>query len=183
MKLWLVATLVIFVTFLMPTSDALSQGRRHGGGLRGSKFRGGGHRFSKVRGGGHRFSKFRFGFNFFVPLAPLLYGPYYSYPPHYYEPYPPAPYYPRRYYPVSLNWQDRDILSSKTQYALENVRSGMKVKWLNSATAVGGYVIPRLAFKNSQGQWCREYERLVALGGWTERTEGTACRQPDGIWR
>jgi hypothetical protein len=165
MKRWLVATLVILVTFLMPVSDALSRGRHHGGGHRGSRY------------------SYRFGFNFLIPLNSLFYRPYYSYPPYYYEPYPPAPYYPRRYYPVSLNWQDRDILSSKTQYALENVRSGMKVKWLNPGTAVGGYVIPRPAFKNSQGQWCREYERLVALGGWTKRSEGTACRQPDGIWR
>lgn len=40
-----------------------------------------------------------------------------------------------------------------------------------------------LAYQSAKGQYCREYQKTVTIGGREERAYGTACRMPDGHWQ
>ncbi len=89
-------------------------------------------------------------------------------------------YYPPR--SVFLDESDRVILSEKTHYTLEKVRSGRAVRWRNPATGIEGSVMARPAFKNAAGQFCRKYEQILRDGRLTRSGYDTACRLPDGRW-
>ena len=93
---------------------------------------------------------------------------------HYYRGYPPRS--------VFLDESDRAILSEKTHYTLEKVRSGRAVRWVNPATGIEGSVTARPAFKNAAGQFCRKYEQILRDGRLTRSGYDTACRLPDGRW-
>lgn len=38
-------------------------------------------------------------------------------------------------------------------------------------------------FQTPQGQYCREYQATLNIGGTAQPSHGTACLQPDGTWR
>jgi surface antigen len=38
-------------------------------------------------------------------------------------------------------------------------------------------------YQTQAGQYCREYQSSVRVGGQMQRGYGTACQQPDGSWR
>ncbi len=38
-------------------------------------------------------------------------------------------------------------------------------------------------YQNDNGQYCREYNALVYVGGQKQSGYGTACYQPDGSWK
>ncbi|MCZ6875908.1 MAG: hypothetical protein O7G88_20660 [bacterium] len=38
-------------------------------------------------------------------------------------------------------------------------------------------------YQIDSGQYCREYQQTVVIGGQEDRAFGTACRQPDGSWQ
>jgi len=82
-----------------------------------------------------------------------------------------------------LDDYDRRLAIRSAQYALEKLPSGGEVEWRNPDTGARGAVVPRPAFKNRLGQYCREYQQTVIVGGQEERAYGTACRQPDGQWQ
>ncbi len=46
-----------------------------------------------------------------------------------------------------------------------------------------GTVTPIRDGSTSSGQYCREYQQTVTVGGRTQQAYGTACRQPDGQWK
>ncbi|MBI3454108.1 MAG: glycine zipper 2TM domain-containing protein [Rhodospirillales bacterium] len=61
---------------------------------------------------------------------------------------------------------------------------GESIAWSNPDTGHRGYVTPVREGRNqSTGEYCREFQQTVQVGGQTERAYGTACRQPDGSWR
>jgi hypothetical protein len=94
-------------------------------------------------------------------------------------------HYEGHYYPprsVFLDESDRVILSEKTHYTLEKMRSGLAVRWRNPATGIEGSVVARPAFKNAAGQFCRKYEQTLRDGRLTRSGYDTACRMPDGRW-
>ena len=93
---------------------------------------------------------------------------------HHYRGYPPRSVFPDE--------SDRAILSEKTHYTLEKVRSGRAVRWVNPATGIEGSVTARPAFKNAAGQFCRKYEQILRDGRLTRSGYDTACRMPDGRW-
>ena len=37
--------------------------------------------------------------------------------------------------------------------------------------------------ERGDGRYCREYTATAVVGGKTQNTYGTACRQPDGAWQ
>ena len=45
-----------------------------------------------------------------------------------------------------------------------------------------GYVVPTREGTSSAGRYCREFQHEVTIGGASEQSYGTACRQPDGSW-
>ena len=60
---------------------------------------------------------------------------------------------------------------------------GQTVTWNNPNSGNSGTVTPTRDGTASNGQYCREFEQTVTVGGKTERATGVACRQPDGTWR
>ena len=83
----------------------------------------------------------------------------------------------------SLDRADRLAMKQTTHSALETGRSSQPVSWRNPDSGHSGTVTPQPAYQTSQGQYCREYQQTVDIGGRTEQAYGTACRQPDGTWK
>lgn len=82
-----------------------------------------------------------------------------------------------------LDDQDRRTAARTTQQALESKPSGATTTWTNPDTGHSGSVTPTRTFQAASGQYCREYEQTVIIGGKSQRSYGTACRQPDGSWQ
>lgn len=69
------------------------------------------------------------------------------------------------------------------QQVLEVNRSGQTTQWVNPDTGNTVAVTPTRTYQAPSGQYCREYQTQVIVGGRTENAYGTACRQPDGSWK
>ncbi|KAJ6645118.1 17 kDa surface antigen [Pseudolycoriella hygida] len=82
----------------------------------------------------------------------------------------------------TMDDHDRQLAQLSSQKALETGSSGQSVEWRNPDSGNYGYVTPERAFKNDQGQYCREYTQTVVVGGKQEKAYGKACRKPDGQW-
>jgi surface antigen len=83
----------------------------------------------------------------------------------------------------SLDAQDRSIAAQSSQNTLETAPSGTTTSWHNPDSGNSGTVTPTRTYQNSSGQYCREFQQTITIGGQDERSFGTACRQPDGSWR
>ncbi len=59
---------------------------------------------------------------------------------------------------------------------------GEEIAWNNPDSGNYGTVTPVRDGTTSSGQYCREFQQTVTIGGKTENAYGTACRQPDGSW-
>ncbi len=57
---------------------------------------------------------------------------------------------------------------------------GSTITW-NDANAGGSVAVLRDGH-SSDGQYCREFQQTVTVGGRSEQAYGTACQQPDGAW-
>lgn len=58
---------------------------------------------------------------------------------------------------------------------------GVPVAWTTGP--VTGTLTPVREGYGPAGEYCREFQKDVQIGGRTERAYGTACLQPDGSWR
>jgi surface antigen len=83
----------------------------------------------------------------------------------------------------SLDRADRAAMQRTTQQSLESQPSGTVTSWQNPDSGNYGSITPRPAYQASSGQYCREYQQSVTVGGQTQDAYGTACRQPDGTWK
>ena len=83
----------------------------------------------------------------------------------------------------SLDRADRMYAERSTNTALEAGRSGQPVAWTNPDNGHSGTIIPQPAYQSNTGQYCREYQQTVQVGGERQQAYGTACRQPDGSWK
>ncbi|GAA5251964.1 RT0821/Lpp0805 family surface protein [Candidatus Rickettsia kedanie] len=84
---------------------------------------------------------------------------------------------------AGMDEQDRRLAELTSQRALEAAPSGSNVEWRNPDNGNYGYVTPNKTYRNSNGQYCREYTQTVVIGGKQQKTYGNACRQPDGQWQ
>lgn len=66
---------------------------------------------------------------------------------------------------------------------LEYVPSNQPVYWEAPSSGYGYEVTPMRTYEPHPGQYCREYQTVVTIGGRAEQAYGTACRQPDGAWK
>ena len=82
----------------------------------------------------------------------------------------------------SLDNADRMAMRENSQKALENTKSGQTSEWSNPDSGNNGSITPKKTYQTASGQYCREYQQTVTVGGKTEEAYGTACRQPDGSW-
>jgi surface antigen len=83
----------------------------------------------------------------------------------------------------SLDRADRLAMQQTTHSALETGRVHQTSTWRNPDSGHSGTVTPVKTYQTTQGQYCREYQQTVNIGGRTEQAYGTACRQPDGTWK
>jgi surface antigen len=83
----------------------------------------------------------------------------------------------------SMDQNDRAAMQATTQQSLEYSESGVASSWLNPDSGYSGTVTPQPAYQADEGQYCREYQQTVTIGGETVDAYGTACRQPDGSWK
>jgi len=84
---------------------------------------------------------------------------------------------------ASLDRADMAYYQNTQQKALETAQAGQSLPWNNPQSGNSGVVIPQAPFKNETGQYCREFQNKITVGGKTESGYGTACRQPDGSWQ
>lgn len=83
----------------------------------------------------------------------------------------------------SLDRADMSYYHQTSQRALETAQPGQALPWSNPQTGNSGTVTPQNYYQNTAGQYCREYNQTITVGGRTENGFGTACRQPDGSWQ
>src|SRR5262245_16346824 len=81
-----------------------------------------------------------------------------------------------------LDDRDKRMANDAAQRALETAPSGKAVAWTNPDSGHSGTVTPVRTYE-SNGNFCREFQQTVTIGGKPENSFGTACRQPDGSWR
>lgn len=61
---------------------------------------------------------------------------------------------------------------------------GEPITWQNPDNGHYGSVTPvREGTHDQTGEYCREFQQTVTIGGRQEDAYGVACRQPDGSWR
>jgi surface antigen len=78
---------------------------------------------------------------------------------------------------------DRRAANEAAARALETVPSGSTTSWRNPDSGNSGSITPTHTYQTAGGQYCREYQQTITVGGQQEKSYGTACRQPDGSWR
>lgn len=83
----------------------------------------------------------------------------------------------------SLDKADRQAMVQSRQAALETYPTGQTATWYNPDTGNSGSYVPRPAYQNNDGRYCREYQQTITVGGKVEEAYGKACRQPDGTWK
>ena len=82
----------------------------------------------------------------------------------------------------SLDRADRLSMQRTVHQTLETNRTGATATWNNPDSGHSGTVTPTRTFQTASGQFCREYQQTVTIGGKTESAYGTSCRQADGSW-
>lgn len=83
----------------------------------------------------------------------------------------------------ALDQKDKEMAQQAAQRAFENSRSGESSAWQNPDSGNSGSITPTRTYQAPSGQYCREYQQDIIVGGKTEKSYGTACRQADGSWR
>lgn len=59
---------------------------------------------------------------------------------------------------------------------------GQTISWNNPESGNAGSITPVRDGNDSGGNYCREYQQKITVGGQEQLGYGTACRQPDGSW-
>jgi surface antigen len=83
----------------------------------------------------------------------------------------------------SLDKADRTYMERANQRALETTPSGTQVSWRNPDSGNAGTIVPQPAYQAPGGEYCREFQQTIQVGGESKQGYGTACRQPDGSWK
>ena len=65
---------------------------------------------------------------------------------------------------------------------LEHAPTNQPVAWQNPGSSSSYWVTPTRNLKGPKGEPCRNYITEAVVNGKVQRTENTACRQPNGSW-
>lgn len=57
------------------------------------------------------------------------------------------------------------------------------IVWNNPGNGHSGTVTPTREGRRPNGEYCREFQSNITVGGQSEKGYGTACRQADGSWK
>ncbi|MGH6922214.1 MAG: hypothetical protein ACRED5_00460 [Propylenella sp.] len=83
---------------------------------------------------------------------------------------------------LSLTEGDREIALRAEYEALEYGRPGQPTRWRNRKSGNSGEIGVGSTYQVNRLD-CREYTHKFSIGGRNRVVRGTACRQPDGVWR
>ncbi|WP_343564901.1 RT0821/Lpp0805 family surface protein [Kiloniella sp. b19] len=82
---------------------------------------------------------------------------------------------------ASLDEQDRQR-SDRAYERAQTAPVGQTISWNNPDSGNHGTVTPVRDGTSTDGEYCREFQQTVTIGGEQEEAYGVACRQPDGSW-
>ena len=82
---------------------------------------------------------------------------------------------------LSLDRADQLHAERASQQALD-APVGQTIAWNNPQSGNSGSYTPVRDGTDVAGNYCREYQTTVTVGGQAQEAYGTACRQPDGAW-
>ncbi len=82
-----------------------------------------------------------------------------------------------------LDNRDKRLAAEAAQRAFESNRAGEASVWRNPDSGNSGTITPTRTYQIANGQYCREYQQTIVIGGEQHQAYGTACRQPDGTWQ
>ena len=83
----------------------------------------------------------------------------------------------------ALDQRDKELALQQAQLSLENSKVGQTSQWQNPDSGNSGTFTPTRTYQTDSGQYCREYQQEISVGGEKHNSYGTACRQPDGTWK
>jgi len=83
----------------------------------------------------------------------------------------------------ALDQRDKKMAAEAAQRSFENSQTGATTEWRNPDSGHSGTITPTRTYQDASGQYCREYQQTVTVGGESQQAYGTACRQPDGSWK
>jgi surface antigen len=75
------------------------------------------------------------------------------------------------------------MAARNAQHTFETARTGQTTTWQNPDSGHSGSVTPTRTYQAPSGEYCREYQQEIVIGGEKHQSYGTACRQPDGSWK
>ena len=81
-----------------------------------------------------------------------------------------------------LDNRDKQMAATAAQRAFEQNQAGQPSVWKNPDSGNYGSITPTKTYQLANGQYCRQYEQTIVVGGQPQKAYGTACRQPDGTW-
>ena len=86
---------------------------------------------------------------------------------------------------IGRSMDEVDRMRAEQAYSqAANAPVGETIAWDNPNTGNYGSVTPiREGTKAATGEYCREFQQTVVIGGRQEDAYGVACRQPDGSWK
>ena len=82
---------------------------------------------------------------------------------------------------ASLDNADRAMLGQANRRA-QSAPLGETISWNNPDSGNYGTVTPTRDGRAQSGEYCREYEQEIVVGGRKETAVGTACQRADGVW-
>ena len=85
---------------------------------------------------------------------------------------------------IGRSMDEVDRMRAEQAYGqAQNAPLNETIAWDNPNTGNYGTVTPvREGTRPSTGEYCREFQQTVVIGGQQEDAYGVACRQPDGSW-
>lgn len=86
-------------------------------------------------------------------------------------------------YVLQLVKDDIERAQRSALTAFETTPSGQTSIWRNPTNGHWGTLTPTRTYQDASGRYCREYRQTVTLGGQEHQGNGSACREPDSVWR
>ncbi len=82
-----------------------------------------------------------------------------------------------------LDDRDKRLAAEAAARAFEHSRTGESTTWSNPDSGNSGAITPTRTYQLATGQYCRQYQQTIVIGGEEHQTYGTACREADGTWK
>lgn len=86
-------------------------------------------------------------------------------------------------YVLQLGRDDVERAQRSALAAFESAPSGETTIWRNPKNGHWGTLTPVRTYQDAGGRYCREFRQTVTLDGQEHQGNGSACREPDSVWR